>query len=247
MKNKNNLFFRLCMLTCLGLTISSVLMAPPKKKNRPEDEGTRRHRSKKTTQDQKLGVDEVSYSFEKRTITERPRRCRVPAALRKRQQQDRQEAYQALENYCEAQLLLSLPFNSFLGIVQDGTINLVPVIIAVLASGAQNVQEPDYDRLQVLYEEDLPCSVVRTVMPYTLIPPEDIELEDLSCVICCDDERTFSGDSASGDVACRLVCGHIFHRDCIKKHMNSSFFKDALSNTCPLCRAMIQKTDVINS
>merc|ERR1711865_1132943 len=58
----------------------------------------------------------------------------------------------------------------------------------------------------------------------------DIEAENDDCSICVD--KMLVGDSAL-----RIPCGHLFHKGCVRKWLQSS-------NKCPVCRFELPTDDV---
>jgi len=66
-------------------------------------------------------------------------------------------------------------------------------------------------------------------MPVVKVTENDLEAENDECTICFDKLLV-------GDPALRIPCGHLFHKDCVHKWLESS-------NQCPVCRYELPTDD----
>lgn len=179
----------------------------------------------------------AQQSFTRFRVAETLKKVNINSKIRAKQRKNKKAASRVLLPFFlyHEEILVMLP-------VAGRRVDIVPVPAGRLL-GLPEPDEPDDDSLAVLFEDDIPKVVKRNVKTYEVLPPLDQELNDASCSICL--ENDFSSDLRSGNVAIKTCCSHFFHRKCIQRHMRAAFSATSLSNKCPICRGIIQETEVI--
>ncbi len=245
MFNKNMSLLRFMMLSLGLIVFSDVIAMQPNKpsgdRKRPREElivlDSDDDSDDRAAEEELAAALELSKQpiFQRRTINEPPRQIIVSQALRDEQRNKKQVAQNLINQYRHQMLL------HHGGVVQV-TVGGALFIVPVPPQGGAEPQLPEYDFLLVLDDPDLAPKVVRLAVPYELVPPIDKDIQDEQCSACLDETRTFSFDTASPDVAVKLVCSHFFHQSCIEQWKGEAYHDESPANFCPVCRARIQET-----
>ena len=68
-------------------------------------------------------------------------------------------------------------------------------------------------------------------LPLVTVTADDLlEATNKECLICLEEQKL-------GSLACKLQCGHLFHKDCVKEWLQKHC-------TCPVCRFELETDDV---